>query len=639
MSLFKQNKPNYSQWEVELGLHKRATKTAEETALSDNHDAWQSEIASSAYKEAPFLSEYSVNVLLDKVSPESNAAYGNLDIKNKFDAPHLNKDDKSVRVPIIVDNKHLKPLDLLNIEGKMFPFSESRLKEALFRPEIAELSDRTPSRDRYMGNQTSPPYGGGWGGFSYSGDGKFASILDKVSITESDKLAFYKAALENVTNSKVINNLALLDGLDKIASYEEPIEQTDVTCIQFDKLNKNQVLVKWASVNSYSPCKEVLSTFDAAKFAGEGESADQIFALEPGGSLTLTTNSVKKDTLDQDEIKAVTEFGEYNVQDVEDKDLMGWVLPLINFDGVAIPSYVFTNGSVWAYQDVISGSRVGQGSNLPSHIPQGTGLFYTVDAGRVLGTLPVDISHLEGNKVICQDHLGNQLTLEKLDIDTMVKLENNSYAIPNSMKFLRLPDDFTSLKQDGATFSKVASVKWSSITKHAEDSYAIRGFIAQEIPCEDLTEKEAEFVLATAGLDHEVVKTAKYKVAMHLPGGEKLCKPSTVKTASKEDSFVTKLKESFKIAEIFKLASTFSDEETVDKLLSLGVLNSDNIAKYSNYLPAFESVEQKLADLLFGVRCGLTPIKEENVKLAMGHMGRLIEGLRSLKEKQVSQGK
>jgi hypothetical protein len=221
----------------------------------------------------------------------------------------------------------------------------------------------------------------------------------------------------------------------------------------------------------------------------------------------------------------------------------------------------------------------------------------------------------------------------------MVKLDENSYAIPNTMKFLRLPDDFTSLKQDGATFSKVASVKWSSLTKHEEDCYSVRGFIAEEIPCEDLTKKEAEFVLATAGFDPDLVKTAKYKVALHLPGGEKLCKPSTVKTASKEDSFVTKLKESFKIAEIFKLASTFSDEETVDKLLSLGVLNSDNIAKYSNYLPAFESVEQKLADLLFGVRCGLTPIKEENVKLAMGHMGRLIEGLRSLKEKQVSQGK
>jgi hypothetical protein len=91
--------------------------------------------------------------------------------------------------------------------------------------------------------------------------------------------------------------------------------------------------------------------------------------------------------------------------------------------------------------------------------------------------------------------------------------------------------------------------------------------------------------------------------------------------------------------DVVKLASAFSDEETIDKILSLGVLNSDNISKFSDYLPGFEEVEQKLAELLFGIRCGLSPVAEEHAQLAMSHIGKLIEGLRSLKEKTTLQAK
>ena len=63
------------------------------------------------------------------------------------------------------------------------------------------------------------------------------------------------------------------------------------------------------------------------------------------------------------------------------------------------------------------------------------------------------------------------------------------------------------------------------------------------------------------------------------------------------------------------------------------------IAKFSDYLPGFEEVEQKLAELLFGIRCGLSPVQEEHASLAMNHIGKLIQGLRSLKEKTSLQNK
>lgn len=647
MTLFKEHTPIFQQWEIELGLHKKASvKISSETQLGDESDKWQTEVASSASSELPYLSDYAVNVVLDKVDQDSNSAYGNLDIKNKFDAPNLNKDDRSVRVPIIVDNKHLKPLDLMSIDGKMYPLSEARLKQALFRPEIAELSDRQPSRDRYIGYQSAPPYGGGTGGFSYGGDGgmgKYAGILESIHIEESDKkeLAIKLAsdpAYENIFNK----NPAFASCIDKIASYEEPQEIPDVTCIRFDKLNTREVMVKWATAGNFQPQSHLLSTVDAAKLAGEGESSDQIFALEPGGSLSATTNSVQKNTLDQDEVKEITEFGEFNVQDTQDRDLLGWVIPLITFDGVAVPSYIFTNGSVWALQDRISGSRVGQGSNLPSHLPQGMGMFYSADAGRVLGTLPLEVSHSEGDTFVCQDQLGNAVTLERLDVATIVKMEEGHYVIPASMKFLRLPEEFVDLKADGAAFNKSATADWTIVTKYAEDAYSIRGYITSNLPFEvheNLSRADAEFMLSTAGFDGtEVLKTAE-KVVKLADGTVLEFGHKKVAAVSPFIKIAAQMRDLFKGVDTIKLASAFTDEETVDKLLSLGVLNSDNVAKFSDYLPEFEKVEQKLAELLFGIRCGLSPVEEEHAQLAMGHIGKLIQGLKSLKEKTSLQNK
>lgn len=363
-----------------------------------------------------------------------------------------------------------------------------------------------------------------------------------------------------------------------------------------------------------------MSTYEAAKFAALGEtSADEIFSMEPNSSLTLNTNPVEKNTLDQEVAKDITWFCEARVQDVEDNDLLGWVLPVVSFDNVAIPSYLFTNGSCWAYQDKIAGSPVGQGVNLPKNKPSGTGVFYFVDSGKAICTIPFDVSHMQESIIMAQDHLGTALTLEILDVPTMIKLDENHYAIPSTANFMRLPDNFVSLKMEGATFSKTASTRWTEIRRH-EDEYSIRGYCTENIPHENLNIKEAAFILDTAGFNGDDLVKKAAKQIVRIPGGTQL------KIAQKRTP--TSLK-----VDTLKLASVFSDEDTVDKLLSLSVLNSDNISKYKDYLPSFEDVENKLAELLFAIRCGLSTVPEENAKLALGHISKLIKGLRDLKER------
>lgn len=628
MSLFN-SKLAYHQWEIEKGLHRvelyksALKKSAEEVALSDSVDNWQPEIASVAHQQAPFLSEYSTNVLLDKVDADNNAAYGNIEVKNKFDAPNVNKDDRSVKIPIVVHDKHLKPFDIMSSNGKFSPLSESKLKELLFRVDNVELSDRYPSRDRYIGHMSAPPYGGFGTGFSYASDagiGKYASLLDNISITESDKEFVYEKLANDVTLEKAfLNNPSFAKAVDKIASYVDTKED-DVTCIRFEKLSSKEVLVKWANSENFRPQEKIMSTFEAAKFASLGEtSADEIFSMEPNSSLTLTTNPVQKNTLNQESAKDITWFCEARVQDVEDNDLMGWVLPVVTFDNVSFPSYLFTNGSCWAFQDKIAGSPVGQGVNLPKNKPSGTGVFYFVDSGKAICTIPFDVSHMQENTIIAQDHLGTQLTLEILDVPTMVKLDEGHYAIPFNANFMRLPENFISLKMEGATFTKTASTKWTELRKHA-DEYSLRGYGTHHVKQENLTESEAAFMLDVMGFQgDELVKRANKEV-VRIPDGNQL------KTAHRKEPSSLRV-------DTVKLASVFSDEDTVDKLLSLSVLNSDNIGKYRDYLPSFEDVENKLAELLFAIRCGLSSVPEESAKNGMNHISKLIKGLKDLKEK------
>jgi hypothetical protein len=628
MNLFNQ-KSEYSQWEIEKGLHRAELyksalkKSAEEVALSDSVDNWQPEIASVAHQQAPFLSDYSVNVLLDKVDADNNAAYGNIEVKNKFDAPNVNKDDRSVKIPIVVHDKHLKPFDIMSSNGKFSPLSESKLKELLFRVDNVELSDRYPSRDRYIGHMSAPPYGGFGTGFSYASDagiGKYASILDKIAISEEDKEFIYEKLANDVSLEKAfLNNQAFAKAIDKVASYVDTSED-EITCIRFEKLSPKEVLVKWANSENFIPQEKIMSTFEAAKFASLGDtSADEIFAMEPNSSLTLSTNSVQKNTLDQEIAKEITWFCEARVQDIEDNDLLGWVLPVVTFDNIAFPSYLFTNGSCWAFQDKIAGSPVGQGVNLPKNKPSGTGVFYFTDSGKATCTIPVDISHMEGNVIVAQDHLGTQLTLELLDIPTLIKLEEGHYGIPTTANFMRLPENFISLKMEGATFSKTASTRYTELRKHA-DVYSLRGYGTQYVNTENLPKESVSFMLDVMGFDGDTLVKRAEKEIVRIPEGNQL------KIAHKQRPASLRV-------DTVKLASVFSDEDTVDKLLSLSVLNTDNVNKYKDYLPSFEDVESKLADLLFAVRCGLSSVPEENAKSAMNHVSKLIKGLKSLKEK------
>ena len=79
-----------------------------------------------------------------------------------------------------------------------------------------------------------------------------------------------------------------------------------------------------------------------------------------------------------------------------------------------------------------------------------------------------------------------------------------------------------------------------------------------------------------------------------------------------------------------KEAATLQDVSTVDKVLSIGFINPENVDMFVGFIPDFEETIQKLAQLLVGARMGLPDIPESALKSSMERMDEVLDGLKKL---------
>lgn len=166
---------------LDQNLKPKFTKIASPVKLSDNPDQWQMEMGSELYKQLPFLSEYAVNVIIEKMSPERGYAFGSAEVTNKSESPVDHQPKKFVRVPLIVKDRLMMPPDVMMVEGRTYPCNESRLREQLMRTDAFEITNRKPS-DQGMVDQLYPPLRTNYGygnavatGVGMGGFGKQAS--------------------------------------------------------------------------------------------------------------------------------------------------------------------------------------------------------------------------------------------------------------------------------------------------------------------------------------------------------------------------------------------------------------------------------------------------------------------------------
>jgi hypothetical protein len=147
--------------------------------LSEKPDNWPQELTSDLYKQLPFLSDYEVSVNLDRVDEQRGFGFGYADVHNKTERPEQEHEQTGmphVRIPLVVQERAVKPFSTFMDGEKVLPLNENRIREHLFNPQSFDLS-ASPPRDPSLVENLMPPHRSGIG---MGGDYKMASADEKL---------------------------------------------------------------------------------------------------------------------------------------------------------------------------------------------------------------------------------------------------------------------------------------------------------------------------------------------------------------------------------------------------------------------------------------------------------------------------
>jgi hypothetical protein len=512
-------------------------KIAMPVKLSDSPENWQKEIAAEIYKQCPFLGEYAVNIILDKVDPQRGFAFGAAEVSNQTQAPTPDREGmpNPVRVPLIVKDRLLQPIDVFIGDGEAFPLNEARLREHLFRTDTFELSTRKPT-DTGMVDQLYPPLRTNYGygnavstGSAMSGFGKVAgvkckkaalpgtpedepgafvgtkedglakraSLLDAIASTiqPADADAFVDQiskdreiammALTNGTFQKTAMRIAAAPVQDMRKTAEMVMEAVRPTVVQFTKLADGNFLVKWANADAFNPQEGTVPPEQAEQMAG----TDAINQMQPGQSVTVGTEKAQRQGLEEVAPENIDSFGQFRCWESETQGpVEGTVLPVMDFDlqPLDLKIFVANDGSAYGCQDELAGVRIGHEMTLPGtgSEPQGDGCFiYTDEANnRLIASPPLTVkasitNHEEGG--VHQFHLetvfGEEILAEVTPgLQAAHKIDEGHYAIPDAFQWLPL--------QNAAHFARSST--------EIENMSAAQGGMASEVGIKSTGEGE-----------------------------------------------------------------------------------------------------------------------------------------------------
>ena len=165
--------------------------------LSEEAENWPQEINSELMKQLPYLSDYDVNVNLDRVETNRGFAFGYADVANRTERPEIEHDEAGlphIRVPLIVSDRALKPFATFLDGDKVMPMNEDRVREVLFNPATFDIS-AGPPRDPSLVEPLMPPQRSGIG---MGGEYKMAAAAANDLLVELEgKFKTAAAAVDN----------------------------------------------------------------------------------------------------------------------------------------------------------------------------------------------------------------------------------------------------------------------------------------------------------------------------------------------------------------------------------------------------------------------------------------------------------
>jgi len=707
-------------------------KTAAETVLPEDPNQWSQEILQEAYKQIPFISDFEPHTVMDRIDGERGFAFGHIEISNKTELQQGASDQakdavgvKSVRIPVVVKDKKLQPLDLIVTgDSKVLPLTERRLKEALFRPQTFDVTSKTPG-DTSMASQIYPPHrdGSGMGGAGgmmgkTSSDleyylreqlhvetktaedknkAQFAERLSKVLGVDAKKLKGFK---KDPNESDLKTSGHDLTGVEKSASLLEAIlptalssdltsfahEMKDVgvqqayvknahaTLPSINKIwNTNQVtsekvassmesairpsVIQVSKENVGYRVKEANHKYWQVKEAHSVSRGDIIkhFGVklaqdaDEHGSVTVTDDAVGEGAPLAD-LKPITEFGTYKVQNEEGTEMMGLVFPnLTDLDGTVLPIALFTNGSAAAVQPEIAGSLQSTNGELMFGSPTGTGVFVRQSGDETEATIPMTIKGkvTDGEqKLHVETYDGRECTVSlQPNIQKPTQADEGTFLLPKDYKWMGMGKAESVVlvsAPEGGNKVAHAQRKLASVTVRAGgvNSFSFEGFPIDKLASDEkhfLSFDDSLFLLGGLGTDLGYAQTKLAQAIAHgmpvdVRVGRHIQPAESVKMASRRKS-QEKLASSpaFDLKRnLFKEAAFIPDPTSVDTILSIGFVNPENIHTFVSYLPEINSTQAKLCELLMSSRLGLSKIPQGPLEKCVKYLEDVIEGLKTL---------
>lgn len=650
--------------------------------LEEDATQWPRQVLTELFRALPEISEYTPEVKFIKNNEEQGYAIGVVVITNGTNsalaATSTGNDAPKALVPLVIKNGKLSPLDtLMASSGKMYPLTVDRLREVLYRPETFDLITDDWG-DAGLWQLFAPP-GQGLGGQNPAGAQvlmgpgmKQAALLDAIDgtildvdvqglareLAEDNVLA--KAAALNPAMRDVLLQLAEVstvssdvEALQKRAFAEQfPIDVFMARYLEEGDCYELKVASRATGLDDY----EIFERGDFLRFAGAklAERVDRegsVVAASPDGRAKVVVGGNGQTP------RPVERSGYYTVYNaITGVPLRAWVFTgLVDVEGNRLPIVLVANDQGATTQDDIVGTYSGERAQMPRDPVRGQGCFVLTDGEVGLhATVPVTVQGSTAEpgaiRYRCTDLMGQTFTVVlQRGMEGIVAFPaRKELILPYYAGFVSTERALPPLVARGEELGKVASSlltgKISLTAVPGEERYhfglsrlpKLAARLDQDTG-RDLAPDDALFALCFAGLGTDEALSALHKVAaagrcdIECEDLRELPSIDTDKLASRSVE-IRALR-----PHLIKEAAVLPDTMTVDAVLGLDFINSENVRVFISMIPYLEKALNKICELVFASRLGLSEIPETAAARAARGLNDAIRGLKGLALRQIDE--
>lgn len=629
-------------------------KTAAKVLLGDNPATYPSELIAHLYKQHPYLGKYQVNISIEGQDPSMGYMYGVFMVSHASDVPPepgvkrmgevisqgqptAPDPSKAVRIPIIVENKKAYSFDVfISPDGRFMPLNESRVSAVLFETSPFSVAPMpAPAQAASSGGAT--PLGAQGREAPMNATTKMASAVFPTIDKEQVKSFVSEVSKQDDLSNAYEINPVFSESLHRLVenSSDVPVSKTanvDFTSAVVTKVSggfkiktSNALAIGDAVVVSNKEAETALPLDVRQQVVKTGSA---LMSPESNGGLT--------DISFTEGLSEVSETGVYSVMTKTGMAQRAAIITdVTRLNGEPSSNKIVIGKTGAAYQEKIAGVKCGELDlkSISGTEPRGTGVFFFKEAGISLEPVDIGMSVTQGEDVsytYTHPFYGKGM-LKVAGVRKPVMSDNGVILIPQDFAFVpvemgaRYADDVVAMDKIASRKDLVGSV--SIVSDGSEFSF--RGGPVGGEAYSDVSYNDALLILSDLG---DTPDGAYEKLAMARAGKTPVFSTSLVASEGTDDSpdaEVIEITEMIR-SNLVKEAATFTNGETVDTVLSLNFITPENVAGYIDSIPTFEESTSKLAELLVGVRLGLSDVPEAAVSSALSGLERAITGLKKL---------